>query len=361
MNIQLAHKIELAPTNIQRGYFARACGTARFVWNWGLAEWNRQYKEGLKPSGPALKKAFNAIKKGEFPWVFDVLRDANSQPFSNLQAGFNNFFRGTANRPRFKRKGRRDSFYISNDKFKIEGNKIRIPKLGWVRMKESFCCFGEIVNATVSRTANRWFVSIGVKIDITPAACENQAVVGVDLGVKRLATLSTGEVIEGAKAYRRLEKKLRRLQQSFARKQMGSKNREKQKRKISRLHYRISCIRMDVLHKLTTRLVRKFSVLVIEDLNVLGMLKNRRLAKAISDMGFHEFRRQLDYKAQIAGAHVIVADRWFPSSKRCSACGEINRELTLSDRMFICPACSFKIDRDDNASRNLEMYPGLVN
>lgn len=360
MKIQLAHKIELAPTNFQKGYFARACGTARFVWNWGLAEWNRQYREGLKPSGPALKKAFNMIKKEEFPWVFDVLRDANSQPFGNLQTAFKNFFQGIANRPRFKKKGTHDSFYIANDKFKAEGNKIHIPKLGWVQMKESFCRFGKIISATVSRTADRWFVSIGVKIDITPATCENQAVVGVDLGVKNLATLSTGEIIEGPRAYRKLEKKLQRLQQSFARKQKGSKNREKQKRKISRLHYRISCIRQDALHKLTTRLVRKFSVIVIEDLNVCGMLKNRRLAKAISDMGFHEFRRQLDYKSQIGGAHVIVADRWFPSSKRCSSCGEIHRNLTLSDRTFICPVCSFKIDRDMNAAGNLEMYPELM-
>ena len=141
--------------------------------------------------------------------------------------------------------------------------------------------------------------------------------------MKRLATLSTGEIIEGPKPYRSLEKKLRRLQQSFARKQKGSKNREKQKRKISRLHYRISCIRSDALHKLTTILVRTFSIIVIEDLNASGMLSNRKLAKVISDMGFHEFRRQLDYKAQIAGAHLIIADRWFPSSKRCSACGQI--------------------------------------
>jgi len=360
MIIQLAHKIELDPTNVQRGYFVRACGTARFTWNWALAEWNRQYEEGLKPSGLALKKAFNDIKKEEFPWVLDVLRDANSQPFSNLQTAFNNFFKGTAKRPHFKKKRIRDSFYIANDKFKIEEDRIRIPKLGWVRLKESFCHFGKIMSATVSRAADKWFVSIGVKMDITPAACEDQVVVGVDLGVKNLATLSNGEMIEGPKPYRKLQKKLRRLQQSFSRKQRGSKNRDNLKRKISRLHYRISCIRHDALHKLTSKLARKFSVIVIEDLNVGGMLKNGKLAKAISDMGFHEFRRQLNYKIPIAGTHVIVADRWFPSSKRCSDCGEIHRELTLSDRTFVCPACGFELDRDENAARNLEQYPVLM-
>ncbi|WP_166404811.1 RNA-guided endonuclease InsQ/TnpB family protein [Desulfonema ishimotonii] len=141
----MTHKTELDPTNVQRGYFARACGTARFAWNRGLAEWNRQYEEGLKPSGPALKKAFNAIKKEEFPWVSDVLRDANSQPFSNLQTAFGNFFKGRAKRPHFKKKGIGDSFYIANDKFRIDENRIRIPKLGWVRMKEPFCRFGKIM------------------------------------------------------------------------------------------------------------------------------------------------------------------------------------------------------------------------
>lgn len=360
MIIQLAHKIELDPTNVQRGYFIRACGTARFTWNWALAEWNRQYEEGLKPSGPALKKAFNAIKKEQFPWVFDVLRDANSQPFSNLQKAFKDFLKGTKKRPNFKKKGvDKDSFYIANDKFKMEEDRIHVPKLGWVRLKETFCNFGKILNATVSRTADKWFVSICVEMDITPATCENQAVAGVDLGIKNLATFSNGEMIEGAKPYKKLQKKLRRLQQAFSRAQKGSKNREKLKRKIARLHYRISCIRHDTLHKLTSKLVRNFSVIVIEDLNVCGMLKNRKLAKAISDMGFHEFKRQLKYKAVISGVNVIIADRWFPSSKRCSECGEIHRELTLADRTFICPACGFKLDRDENAARNLEQYPVL--
>ena len=240
MNISLAHKIELKPNNIQKGYFARACGTARFVWNWGLSEWKRQYEEGLKPSGLGLKKEFNAIKKEEFPWVFDVLRDANSQPFNNLQKAFTSFFKGTSKYPTFKKKGIGDSFYIANDQFKIEKDRIHIPKLGWVRLKESFCHFGKIMNATVSRTTDKWFVSIGVKMDLTPATCENQAIVGVDLGVKNLATLSSGEMMEGPKPYRKLKKKLRRLQQAFSRKEKGSKNREKLKRKISRLHYRIS-------------------------------------------------------------------------------------------------------------------------
>jgi putative transposase len=360
VKISLAHKIELKPNNIQKGYFARACGTARFVWNWGLAEWSRQYAEGLKPSGLGLKKEFNLIKKEEFPWILEVLRDANSQPFSNLQKAFNSFFKGISKYPTFKKKGISDSFYIANDKFKVEGKAVSIPKLGWVKMTECLGYSGKILSATVSRAADKWFVSFNVQMSITPSTCENQAVVGVDLGIKTLATLSNGEMVQGPKALRKMQKKLKRLQQSLSKKEKGSKNREKQKRKVARLYYKISCIRLDSLHKLTSKLVLNHSVIVIEDLNVSGMMANHKLARAISDMGFYEFRRQLSYKALTAGVHVVIADRWFPSSKRCSSCGAKHQNLMLSDRTFICPTCSFNIDRDLNAAKNLEMYPQLM-
>ena len=360
MEITLGHKIRLNPNKQQVEYFSKACGTARFTYNWGLAEWKRQYEAGLKPSCLTLKKDFNAIKQEQFPWTYEVTKYASQQPFIQLQTAFVKFFKGGAEYPVFKKKGIHDSFYIGNDQFRIEGKKIRIPNLGWVRMAECLGYNGKILNATVSRTADKWFVSINILMNITPATCENQAVAGVDLGIKNLATLSNGDSIEGPKAYRKLQKKLKRLQQSLSRKQKGSRNREKHKRKVARLHYRISCIRLDSLHKLTTRLANDYSVIVIEDLNVKGMMGNGKLSKAIADMGFNEFRRQLGYKAVISGCHVIVADRWFPSSKRCSVCGEKHKELQLSDRMFTCPACSSKIDRDLNAAINLQLYPELM-
>jgi len=360
MEITLGHKIRLDPNKKQVEYFSKASGTARFTYNWGLAEWKRQYEAGLKPSGLALKKDFNAIKQEEFPWTYEVAKYAGQQPFIQLQTAFVKFFKGEAQYPVFKKKGIHDSFYIGNDQFRIEGKKIRIPNLGWVRMAECLGCNGKILNAAVSRTADKWFVSINILMNITPAACENQAVAGVDLGIKNLAALSNGESIEGPKAYRKLQKKLKRLQQSFSRKQKGSKNREKQKRKAARLHYRISCIRLDSLHKLTTRLATDYSVIVIEDLNVKGMMANHKLSKAVSDMGFNEFKRQLEYKSKIFGSHIIIADRWFPSSKRCSICGGKHQELKLSDRIFVCPFCSASIDRDLNAAINLQLYPQLM-
>ncbi|MBF0118629.1 MAG: transposase [Desulfobacterales bacterium] len=354
MEIMLSHKIKLDPKKKQIEYFSKACGTARFTYNWGLAEWKRQYEEGLNPSGFGLKKEFNAIKEEKFNWVYEVTKYACQQPFINLQTAFNNFFSGTAKYPQFKKKGIHDSFYIGNDQFSIINKKVKIPKLGAVKMCECLGFSGKIMSAVISKAANQWFVSVSVKMDITPATSESQAVVGVDLGVKNLATLSTSEIIEGSKALSKHQNKLRHLQQSLSRKQKGSKNRYKARHKVAKLHYRISCIRQDELHKLTTKLTRDYAVIVIEDLNVKGMMSNDKLSKAISDMGFFEFKRQLNYKSLTSGSLIIEADRWFPSTKKCSKCGEINHEITLADRVYICPKCNLRIDRDLNAAINLK-------
>jgi len=354
MEIILSHKIRLVPNKEQSEYFAKACGIARFAWNWGLAEWQKQYEAGLKPSGLSLKKEFNAVKGTDFRWTYEVTKYACQQPFIFLQKAFVNFFSGTAEYPRFKKKGIHDSFYVGSDHFDIEGKKIRFPKLGRVRMRECLRFPGKVINATVSRIAGMWFVSISVKLGTSPAACESQAVAGVDLGIAKLATVSDGSVTENPKAYRKLEKKLAKLQRSLCRKVKGSNNREKAKKKVAKLHYRISCIRQDSLHKLTTGLTRKFSVVGIEDLNVNGMMQNGKLAKAVADMGFHEFRRQLEYKAEMTGSRIVIAGKFFPSTKKCSGCGNVNTEITLSDRIYTCQVCGLTVDRDLNAALNLK-------
>ncbi|MBW2010150.1 MAG: transposase [Deltaproteobacteria bacterium] len=354
MLFQLSHKIELKPNNVQEGYFKQACGIARFTYNWALEEWNRQYQEGLKPSALALKKEFNAIKYEEFPWISEVLRDANSQPFTNLGKAFVNFFNGTGKHPVFKKRGIRDSFYIANDQFKLDGFKIRIPKLGWIRMREQLRFTGKILSATVSRIADKWFVAINVQTDLTPAINKSHVVVGVDLGVKQLATLSDGTVVEGPKPHKALLQRLRRLNKSLSRKEKGSNNWKKAKLKLSRLHMRIANIRNDAIHKLTTTLVKNFKVIGIEDLNVNGMVKNHKLARSILDMGFGEFVRQLDYKARMLAVEIVQAGRFYPSSKTCSKCEFKKDNLTLSDRVFRCDSCGFEIDRDLNAAINLE-------
>ncbi|MBF0390899.1 MAG: helix-turn-helix domain-containing protein, partial [Desulfamplus sp.] len=167
MIINLAHKIELNPNNIQANFLARTCGVSRFTYNWGLAEWKRQYEAGLKPTGFGMKKEFNAVKKDLFPWIMESPRDANSQSFADLQTAFNNFFKGKSGYPVFKKKGQNDSFYIANDQFKIDCKKIRIPKIGWIRLKESLNLSGKILSGAVSRIADKWFVSINLSMEIT--------------------------------------------------------------------------------------------------------------------------------------------------------------------------------------------------
>ena len=317
----LAHQIALDLTEAQEAYCRRAAGTARFTYNWALAEWQRQYQAGEQPTAAALKKQWNAIKHTQFPWVAEVHKDANQQPFTHLGQAFQKFFRHEAQYPTFKKKGQHDSFYVSNDKCTFQGKRLRLPVLGWVRMHEALRFTGKVMSVTVSRMAHRWFASIAVSIESTPTPCENQAVVGVDLGVLRLATLSTGERVEGPKPLRKLAKALRRCSKRLSRKVKGSANRGKARQKLARLHYRIACQRADSLHKLTTDLVRRFGTVVIEDLHVKGMVRNHHLARAISDMGFGMFRRLLTYKAEMAGVTVVVADRWFPSSKRVASVG----------------------------------------
>jgi putative transposase len=223
-------------------------------------------------------------------------------------------------------------------------------------MRETLRFAGKIMSATISRVADRWFVSIAVETqdDSHLPKAENQGVVGVDLGVKALATLSTGETIPGPKPHKALLGRRQRLSRSLSRKQKGSANRHKAKAKLARLHARIAAIRSDALHKFTTDLTRRFHTIGIEDLNVRGMMKNRHLARSIADMGFFEFRRQLAYKAAMRGGQVVVADRFYASSKTCSACGHKLDDLPLSVREWTCPSCGTVHDRDVNAAVNLK-------
>lgn len=362
-NIILSHKIEFNANNKQKQYFKKACGVARFSYNWALDNWAKMYNASLlnpelpKPSQSLLRKQLNAIKREEFPWMLDVTKNAPQMAIIHLGQAFQRFFKGKSKYPSFKKKGIKDSFEITNDQFSIKDKMVRIPNLGWVRLRESLKWSGKIISGTVSRRADRWYISVSVELDHVPTYpnAKNQGVVGVDLGVSRLATLSAGDEreIDGSKELYRLEKKLKKHQRRMSRAKKGSMNREKLKLKVARLHSRIVNCRQDCLHKLTTRLTMEFDVTVIEDLNVKGMLRNHKLAKAIANMGFHEFKRQLLYKAKLRGRIVIVANRWFPSSKLCSNCHHKVDHLPLSIRHWTCPSCGVLHDRDGNAANNL--------
>lgn len=358
----IAHKIALKPNNIQETYFARASGTARFAYNWALSEWNRQYEAHKMdesqpiPSQLSLRRQLNAIKRQQFPWMLEVTKNAPQMAIIQLGVAFKHFFSGRWGYPTYRKRGKDDRFTLSNDQFSIDGSRIRIPNLGWVRMRETLRYAGKIMSATVSRVADRWFVSVTVDTYENPSKpnAKNQGTVGVDLGVLNLATLSTGEQIKGPKAHQALLNRIKRLSRCLSRKEKGSNNRKKAKMKLARLHAKCRNIRQDGLHKFTTALTSRFHTIGIEDLNVKGMMQNRHLSRAIADMGFFEFRRQLDYKAKLRGSLIVVADRWFASSKICSCCGSQLESLPLTMREWTCTDCNSTHDRDINAAINIK-------
>lgn len=396
----LAHKIELMPNNKQATYFEMAAGVARFAYNWALEEWNRQYEAHKqdtslpKPDEGALRKLLNKIKKEQFSWMYKVTKYASQMAIIHLGDAFENYFELVKNiklgivklpkkikprkdgkpygYPRFKKKGEDDKFTIGNDQFEIDGSRIRIPKLGWVRMRETLRFTGKLMSATISKRGGKWFVSICVEGEHKPRRpAENQGVVGADFGLNADVTLSTGEVIKGPKPHKALLACVRRLSQSLSRKQRvtvevkqadgttkkvkrDSKNRAKAKLELAKLHKRIADIRNDFIHKTTTELTRRFHTIGIEDLNVSGMMKNHHLARSIADVSFFEIRRQLEYKAAMRGGQIVVADQWFPSSKQCSACGYKMAEMPLKVRHWKCPCCGAEHDRDVNAAINLK-------
>jgi len=349
----IAHKIELRPSKSQVAYFKQACGTARFVYNWALSEWNRQYEAGEKPTAYKLRKQFNAIKYQQFPWLELIHRDAHALPFLNLGRAFTAFFKGVSKHPIFHKKGIHDSFQIANEKFHIEGKKVRLPVIGWIRLREPLRFQGKIMSGTVSRTANKWFLSVCVdaKPILKPKTGDKQ--LGVDLGIKNTMTISDGRQFQGPKSLAKNLKRLQSKSRQLSKKVKGSKNREKAKLRLSKLHYRISCQRNDFLHKATTMLVRESQAICIEDLAVENMVKNHKLARHLMDASFGEARRQFEYKSVWYGTELHTADRFYPSSKTCSGCGNIKQDLKLFDRVYHCENCGLTIDRDINAAINL--------
>ena len=358
-----AHKIRLNPTEEQQVYFAKAAGTARFVWNWALAEWNRQHEAGEKPTALKLKQQFNEIRREQFPWTWDVTKNASDQPFLDLGKAFTAFFEGPKSgkkqgRPKFKSKKKsKASFYLANDQFELGDHRIWIPKLGWVNMAENLRFKGKVTGARITKTADRWFASITVELpEMHPDPCT--PAVGIDVGLNRLATLSTGEEYENQAFLKTALKKLRQANKRLHRRVKGSKNREKARRQVARLHYRITCLRDDVLHKLTTQIASCYGTIGIEDLHLKGLLKNRRLSRSFSDAALGKLLTLLTSKVQQRGGHVIKVGRFFPSSKTCHGCGWKWEDMDLSDRIFICqnPRCAyyqFSQDRDHNASLNI--------
>lgn len=368
--IVIGFRTKLDPTPSQVQYFAKACGVARFSYNWALEENQRLYEEYKKdpvknpyPNQCLLRRNFNAIKKKDYPWVTEVTKCAPQYAIIDFDKALHNFLSnpGHFNYPTFRKKFVNDSFRMSGDDVVVEGSRIRIPKLGWVRMHEALRFQGaKILFATISRSAGDWFIGFQLELkDLSHLKKgENHGRVGIDLGIKAMVTLSDGHVFYAPKPLKKYLQTLKRLQRKLSKCKKGGSKRAKLGKRIARLHRRIADIRKDALHKVTSYIAANYSTVVIEDLNVQGMLKNHKLALSISDVGFGEFRRQLEYKVAQRGGELIVADRWYPSSKLCRFCHGKNDELTLADRSWTCPHCGRRIDdRDLNAALNLCRYP----
>ena len=358
--MQITHKIQLDPTKDQITQFEKACGCARFSYNWALHEWSEMYKQWKgdntlpKPNAFRLKKKFNIIKEKEFPWIYESPKDVNQQVFVFLGKAFTSFFRKTSKYPQFKKKFGKNSFYISNSTFSLDEKSIRLPVIGNVKMTENLRFSGKINSATVSKEVDKWFVSISIDVGkYTKNTKKINKVIGIDLGLKTFAVCSTGETFDAPKPLQKYKLKLARLQRSHCRKQKGSKNREKSRLRLAKLHYKISNIRKDFLHKLSTKICSENQTIVLEDLKVKNMMKNHQMAKSISDASWSEFRRQIQYKSEIFGNKIVLANSFMPSSKTCSKCGNVKKDLTLKDRTFVCNECGFSCDRDLNASFNL--------
>ena len=347
----LGFKTELDLNNKQRTLASQHAGVARHAYNWGLAVCKKAIEEKQKvPTAIDLHKRLVAEVKKENPWYYQVSKCAPQQALRNLEAAFKSWRKGERKFPVFKKKGKRDSFYLEG-RIRISGNKIKVPIFGWLKCHEQLpaACPKSV---TISRRADCWFISFTFEAP-EPKLPEKEEVVGVDLGINNLATCSNGKVFANPKPYRKAKKRLKRLQRQLSRKKKGSQNRKKAVKRVAKVHKRIADIRKDNLHKITTYLTRKHRVVVIEDLNVSGMLKNHKLAGSIADCGFFEFKRQLEDKAKLYSCQLVVVDRFYPSSQLCSRCGH-QQKIPLNQRVFRCQKCGFgEIDRDFNASLNL--------
>lgn len=381
-----AHKIRLNPTPEQEVYFHRAAGTRRFAFNWGRAEWQRQYEAGEKPSAMKLKEQFNAIRQEQYPWTYDVTKCAIEGAFFDLGTAFTRFFDGQKKGwrigyPKFKSKKRcRASFYLSNDKFTVGAHWVQVPvlgdfvvnqrealtnekvsgrakrkkSLGRVNMAETLRFSGKIMGATIGRTGGYWFISIHVEMEQAIPVNTNPPV-GIDVGISRLATLSDGTEVDNQHPLRRKLQQVAHLHRELSRRTKGGLNWHKTKLKLTRLHYHIGCVRDDILHKLTTDIAERYGLVGVEDLHIKGLFQNHCLAQSLSDVSLGRLLKLLEGKVPAQGGKLVKVGRFFPSIQICHCCGTRKTDLTLADRIFHCPnaGCGYVGDRDFNAAMNI--------
>jgi putative transposase len=378
VKVTQAYRFAMDPSSAQGRALMSHAGAARFAWNWALAKCRDQYATERKwYSGAELHRLWNSQKKADpsLSWWGENSKCAYQESFRDLDRALHDFVKSRNGRrkgkrlgfPRFKKRGRcRDSFRLTGA-LRCERGTVTLPRIGVIRTHESTRKLARrledgsarILSATVSRTAQRWYVSFTVEIerDIPASHSRVGTAIGIDLGVKALITGvdDGGTVIEipGPRPLAIGLRRLRRASRAHSRKQPGSAGQRRSAARLARVHARIASVRADALHKASSMLAARYETVVAEDLHVPGMARNKRLARAIADQGFGHIRRMLAYKTTWKGGTLITADRWYPSSKTCSGCGTVKAKLSLAERVYRCDACGLVADRDVNAARNL--------
>ena len=375
-------RVMLLPNNKQKTKLFLYANTSRYVYNWAIERERSNYKDGNKfISDYELRKEFTQLKKQEgYVWLSNISNDAMKQSIKDACDAYKKFFKGISKYPRFKsRKFSTPSFYQDNVKIRFTETHVKVDgfasslkrnkqKLNWIRLAEhnripTNCKY---YNPRIKYDGLNWYITVGVNYDDCTNEPKNNGI-GIDLGIKDLAICSDGNVyknINKSKKIKRLEKKKRRLQRSISRKIKNSERKGRQtcntvkaKKKFLKVSHKLTNIRHNYLHQTTSSIVkREPSFICIEDLNVSGMMKNRHLSKAVQQQCFYEFRRQIEYKAAWNNIKIVIADRFYPSSKTCYCCGTIKKDLKLSDRIYKCECCGNVIDRDYQAALNLKQY-----
>lgn len=368
-------KIRLFPTTEQERLMYKSCGVARFAYNWGLAKWEEEYKQGLNPSKISLKKEFNnTVKRDEkYNWLYEVSGQITVQAFDDLNAAYKNFFKGLSKYPKFKTKKKaKQSFYVRYDRMNIKEGKINIEKIGRVKYKTNYAIpiLSKYNNPRCHYDGKYWYLTFGFEQSEKQAELNKDLSIGIDLGVKDLAIVSSLDKpfknINKSNKIRKLKKKLKRLQRQVSRKYEANRNGNtyvktkniiKLEKTINLIYRKLANIRNNHIHQTTSSIIKLNPYrVVMEDLNISGMMKNKHLAGKIAEQKFYEFLRQMEYKCEFNGIEFIQVDRFYPSSKLCSCCGNKKENLKLKDRVYVCDKCGFTIDRDKNASINLGMY-----
>lgn len=369
-------KIRILPTKEQEILMFKSIGCSRFAYNWALNRCNELYKQGIKYSMSDIRKEFTQLKKQEeFKWLNEVSNTTMVEAMRNLDKAFKLFFKNKSKYPRFKTKRKsRQSFYVRHNHLYFKENICNIEKIGKVKFKTNYkipdCNYS---NPYCSYDGKYWHLGFGIEIEENQTILNKDLSIGIDLGVKDLAVVNVLDKpiknINKTKKVKKLKKRLKRLQRQVSRKYEANKNGNKfvktnnifkLEKRIRLIHRKLSNIRNNHIHQATNKIVKLYPYrIVMEDLNTIGMMKNKHLSKAIAEQSFYEFKRQIQYKCEWNGIKFIQVDRFYPSSKTCSCCGNIKHNLKLKDREYICEKCGLIIDRDKNASINLGNY-GLV-